>query len=463
LRQKEEEAAWHATSSLPSRVARTAKSFVSSILGYGGGDEDNELGGGSAAAVRRFEWFADGASEFLRYVELGGSLRRRLTPLDSILVRHLLAGRGTKYCSVHRGQHISLLLQPFSPPEHGGMQGTLLFFLQDSDAPENDFLLSLSLWLSESTDIVGAVIRCLELFTPHLRSTAVVVKTKLTQLPTQDLSWVPDANSVFGREQRDNLHSITTQWFRPNLLCCQQQDHQYRSTLLPESASDVYLEPLIQVHLLGHITLSAGRTAVAVGGEQAGDSPYLKLVEHLWPHASSEDLPPSIGGSATGMISREDLQHDRLYYANIPYEQLGEIMLPQAVDHLRRNVAATSYKAMWRSKHGRAYLHAEKTSWRENAWKDIGSRSRRDKKKQKVRAWTSRIMEFVCSWMAYAPAQLQASAVDWVHKQERIAVGMPLPSFSKTTSCTHDCPVKPLHLRDLKSLAGNIESFSTGS
>jgi hypothetical protein len=53
--------------------------------------------------------------------------------------------------------------------------------------------------------------------------------------------------------------------------------------------------------------------------------------------------------------------------------------------------------------------------------------------------------------------------VDWVHSQERIAAGMPLPLFPKTTSCTHDCPVKLLPLRDLKSLARRIKSFSIGS
>jgi hypothetical protein len=234
------------------------------------------------------------------------------------------------------------------------------------------------------------------------------VKTKLTQLSTQDLRWVPDAYCVFGRDkQRDNLHTIvTSQWFRPNPICCQQQDH--RSTLLPESSlpSDVYLEPVIQVFLLGHIiTLSGGRRAVTVDGEEAGDSPYLKLGGHLWPHASSEDLTPAVGGSATETISGEATQLERLHYANISYEQLGEIMLPQAVDRLSGNVAATSYQVLWRSKHGRAYLHAEKTSWRaNNARKDMGSRSRRDKKKQKVPAWTSRINEFLCSWMAYARA-----------------------------------------------------------
>ena len=60
------------------------------------------------------------------------------------------------------------------------MEGMLIFLLEDGNAPENNFFLSLSLRLSESTNIVGVVIRCLELFTPHMSSIAETVKTKLT-------------------------------------------------------------------------------------------------------------------------------------------------------------------------------------------------------------------------------------------------------------------------------------------
>jgi hypothetical protein len=110
------------------------------------------------------------------------------------LIRHLLAGKGTKYCFVRGGQHLSLILQPFSPPNRG-MEGTLIFLLEDSNVPENNFLLALSLRLWESTDIVGDVVRCLQLYIPYLSSTAEIVKTKLTWMPTQDLCQMFDAYS----------------------------------------------------------------------------------------------------------------------------------------------------------------------------------------------------------------------------------------------------------------------------
>ena len=58
-------------SSFPMRVAHTAMSFLSSIFSSG---NNNKLTG--STTVRRFERFADGATEFLRYVELGGTPRR---------------------------------------------------------------------------------------------------------------------------------------------------------------------------------------------------------------------------------------------------------------------------------------------------------------------------------------------------------------------------------------------------
>ena len=59
------------SSSFPKRIAHTAMSFVSLIFSH---SNDDGLKGSTVA--RRFERFAEGASEFLRYVELGRTPRR---------------------------------------------------------------------------------------------------------------------------------------------------------------------------------------------------------------------------------------------------------------------------------------------------------------------------------------------------------------------------------------------------
>jgi hypothetical protein len=46
---------------LPKRIARNARSFVSSIFNHGGSSSSCEL---SRSTVQRFEWLADGACEF---------------------------------------------------------------------------------------------------------------------------------------------------------------------------------------------------------------------------------------------------------------------------------------------------------------------------------------------------------------------------------------------------------------
>ncbi|CAN6361273.1 unnamed protein product [Urochloa humidicola] len=62
------------SSSFPRRLAHAAKNSIfdaAALFGRGCGDS----GHAAAAAVRRFEWLADGAGEFVRFVELGGTPR----------------------------------------------------------------------------------------------------------------------------------------------------------------------------------------------------------------------------------------------------------------------------------------------------------------------------------------------------------------------------------------------------
>ncbi|KAJ1255701.1 hypothetical protein BS78_K170300 [Paspalum vaginatum] len=447
------------SSSLPERIAHAARSLLSSIFDRGSDEGDDELRG-PATAIRRFERFAEGAGEFLRYVELGGRPRRRYVFFDVGLVRHLLAGEGTRRCFVHGAQHLSFLLQPLScPPERGrGQEGYLMVLLDDGDAPENSFLLSLSLRLSESTDVVGVVVRCLQLFAAPLlprSSVAEAVKTKLTQLPTQDLRWVPDAYSgvSFARiGHRDDIYTASSKWFRPNPRCCQRQDHHHHSQSYAADDDVHLLEAVTQVSVLGHVALSGwsnrqSAAAVVVDGQSQTIMPsYLKLGVQFWPHASCEDLSPAVMGSATEMIiNGETTQLQRGLYSNTCFQELLHgILLRKATQHLRA-AATSSYQMLWRSRHGRAYLQVQKASWTATARKGTGERrqKRRRPGKKQVQTWTSGVYEFMSSWIAHAPAQLQALAVDWVQEQER----SPLPLLLKTNPCISDCPIMLLSLQ----------------
>ncbi|CAD6253307.1 unnamed protein product [Miscanthus lutarioriparius] len=125
-----------------------------------------------------------------------------------------------------------------------------------------------------------------------------------------------------------------------------------------------HLLAVIQMYLLGHVALSVGNNwqSVVIDGESqtspTRDFPNLKLGAHFSPHASFDDLSPAVGASVSEIIN-DEAKHCAMY-ANISFEQLGEITMPKAVDWLSRNLEATSYQMSWKSKHGSAYLRARR-------------------------------------------------------------------------------------------------------
>jgi len=107
-------------SSFPVRMAHTTKSFVFSIFSPNNGEP-------SSSAVRRFEWYADGASEFLRLLELGGRPRRPM-PFDP-LVRHLLNGKQLHHRIIQANRcPLFLQLMAYVSAEYG-IEASLIFFL----------------------------------------------------------------------------------------------------------------------------------------------------------------------------------------------------------------------------------------------------------------------------------------------------------------------------------------------
>jgi hypothetical protein len=192
-------------SSLPNRIVHATKTFVFSIPK----SNNNEL---SRSIAQRFEWYAAGASEFLRFVELGGTPRCRM-PVDP-LIKSLFAGkqlhhkilRGNKYTS------FQLWLVPIHTSAHGTNDG--LTFLHYDGTPEGHIFFTLVVQLSESTDIFGIALRCLQFFAPHFNCNFENVRNALTQLPTQDFSWCPPI--YYHNEHWDKFNSFLLQRAQPN-------------------------------------------------------------------------------------------------------------------------------------------------------------------------------------------------------------------------------------------------------
>jgi hypothetical protein len=131
----------------------------------------------------------DGANEFMRYIELGGTPRRHM-PFHS-LVRNLFAGKqlDPKIIQGYEKLLFQLSLIPFINEEYG-IEASMIFN-QNDGTPEGNIYFSIAILLSESTDIVGIAIKYLQLFAPHFKCRFENIFKELTQLTTQDFSWVP--------------------------------------------------------------------------------------------------------------------------------------------------------------------------------------------------------------------------------------------------------------------------------
>ncbi|KAL6647741.1 hypothetical protein ACP70R_015178 [Stipagrostis hirtigluma subsp. patula] len=399
-------------SSFPKRIAHAAKSLIFTAFSN---NNDESI----RSVIRRFEWFADCASEFLRFIELGGSPRGHMTA--NSLIKHLLAGKPLQHKIVRgNGYPLSVLsVVPFSTADHG-MEASLIFIHTDGNAPENSLFLTVMLQISESTDIVGITIKCLQLYTPHFKPAVDIIKKELTQLHAPDFSWVPYVDSL-QKEQWNNLHSFSTQWFRPNPLCCKQHDQHklYRSCKLDISGlSDASLEPVIEVNLQCQVSLSdynEQRTSLSECKNPLQDSPHIKAGLLFTPHGCPEDMSPADESCAIAAVSAEECLH-----TNITLEQLEEVMLPKAIDYFQQNAEATVYKMIWKSKHGTAYIHVEKRT-RQRISRGNRKRKALQRRDQVFGNLINVISHFLHLWDAQLPIQLRGSVVDWVQKESKVS------------------------------------------
>ncbi|XBI32274.1 hypothetical protein VPH35_055745 [Triticum aestivum] len=338
--------------------------FISSFVGH---DNDHcSARSAIAAAVRRFQRLADGADEFVRYVQLGGTPRQNM--FFNPLIGHIFTGKMIVYQLLRPGgQYRCFRIRPINFQERG-LEAFLSFMYQDSKVPKNSFYLGVVLRLSESTDIIGTIVKCLRVMMPHFNSTTDVVIKEITHLPTQDFSYVAHKNHwVY-------VHTLS-EWFRPNPLCCQG----FENDVVPSchSGSDInngsgnklkfssiFPEPVCEVFFQCQTSVSEyknlpGSTVFADDDNSSlKNSQPLKLGILPMPHASLED-PKSVG-STIEVIDTENRRH--LTHVNVHLDQLDEMMMPKAIDYLHLNAEAMSYQVCWRSNHGSVHLCMEKTS-----------------------------------------------------------------------------------------------------
>jgi hypothetical protein len=399
--------------SLHKRVVHATRSFISSIFNH----DNNNL---NRSIVQRFEWFADGASEFLRLLELGGTPQCCM-PFDPF-VRHLLAGKILEHRIIREKKcPLFLVLAPFISAEHG-IEGRLYFMQKDCNVPDDDFYLTVALQISESTDIVGVAIQCLQLFDHLFKSTVENIRKELMQLPTQDFSWVPNYVDPHQQKYWDNVHRFGTQWFRPNPLCCKEHD---KHNLCHGSKLDKsYRLPFVSLDLVIEVGLWCQVSCSECNKQQASlseyktpvrDHPCLKAGVLFAPHGSAQDMLLADKFPAIAAIYSEE-QH--FLHTVFTLGQLEVIMLPKAIDYFCQHEEATVYQILWRSRHGTAHIWFERASIFIPSRRQTFHGAKRRKLLQVHDEELELSMKYFVSyfldlWAAHAPIQLQASIMDW--------------------------------------------------
>nr|TKW02175.1 hypothetical protein SEVIR_8G228600v2 [Setaria viridis] len=265
----------------------------------------------------KFERYADGASEFLRFKELGGAPRRHMP--FAYVDKNLFAGKELHHKIVPGNKYplFQLWLIPMVNPVHG-IEVSLTF-------------IHLVVQLSESIDIVGIAVKYFQLFAPHFKCKFENIRNELTQLPNEDFSWGPSFYSD-NTEHWDKFNSLFSQFLRANPFCCKEHGQKQKTSL--------------SKHLIS-----------------LQDYPYLKAGIAFSPHGSLEDMLPATRSSEITAIVRKE---QYFLHTDITVEQLEETMLPKAIDYFRQNAEAMVYQ-MRKFKHGFALIQVEKpcmSAWR---------------------------------------------------------------------------------------------------
>ncbi|RCV09313.1 hypothetical protein SETIT_2G017300v2 [Setaria italica] len=398
-------------SSLPNRIVHATKSFALSIFKR----NDNDL---RRSIAQRFEWYADGASEFLRFIELGGTPHRHM-PFES-LVKNLFAGKELHHKIVRGNEYplYQLWLTPMRNPVHG--IDVSLTFIQYDGTPEGNICFSLAVQLSESIDIVGVAVKCLQLFAPHFK---------------KYFSWGPTFYSDH-KEHWDKLNRLFSQFVRPNPFCCKEYGrHEVRhfSNMDMAGLSDGLLEPVILFALHCHVSLPMYRkqkTSLSEDLISLQDYPYLKAGITFSPHGSLEDMLPASRSFEIAAIVRKE-QH--FLDTDITLEQLEEIMLPMAIDYFRQNAEAMVYQMLWKSKHGFALILVEKPCM--STWRSIMKRRSTSRGAWKRKLFQGddeelirnriRLCHWLDLWFTHVPVRLQRSFMNWIWKERELLIAAP--------------------------------------
>ncbi|KQK17971.1 uncharacterized protein LOC100833640 isoform X2 [Brachypodium distachyon] len=427
------------SSSFPRRVAQAAKSLVSSPFTSRSKGVDESC---SAEEIKRFERFAEGTSQFLKFVELGGTPRRPHTFFNP-LIGDLLAGKALHYQALQGGRFFCYIgIWPTSFEERG-VEAMVGFAYQDFKEPAKGLNVRLVLRLSESSDVFGIIIKCMQSAAtlPHFTVTAEGVRRELIQLPTQDFS----RSTSFSRgvkEYWQSVHTTSTHWLRPDPLCCAEHENDLvvissktsntnalSSSSRPERLASTFPEQVIAVYLQCHVSdlseqhRSREDSGAGHGTRSSASSGLapLKLGVLFIPHDTPEGIEPAAESYAFEVIDGEEQE---MVHTDASLQDVDEKLLPKAIDHLCQNYESQMYQMCLRSRHGTAHLCVEKTKAEvRTAGRNRTARSqskvrnrRVDKKREEnnIAGWLDVSRDLLKYWVVRASDKLHGSMRSWI-------------------------------------------------
>ncbi|TKW30263.1 hypothetical protein SEVIR_2G024000v4 [Setaria viridis] len=310
--------------------------------------------------VERFEQFADSARSILTKVESGCSLRRWMS-FSSPLVRHLFEWKTLIYTRVQAGQERRFSMWPARLEEdQRGVEAHIEYKYLDRKRPDKSFSLWFVLRLSESTDIAGVAMDCLQSLASQFKldevDTAMGELTLLANL--QDVSH-SNAPPMLGIQEK---HCKIIQTCRPNPLCCIERGHGRPCVNSIDSTelSHVLPEAVILFKFKCYISAKDCNLRSSFHGVakrslmRDHQRPPLKLTVSLHPHCVQEEqqLQASYAVEVIGKNDEECI--------DVSIQHVGETIRSNAINCFLHQPQIMKYSIRWVTKHGVAKFDAKK-------------------------------------------------------------------------------------------------------
>ncbi|XP_066393168.1 uncharacterized protein [Miscanthus floridulus] len=365
-RPQEEIAQAHGANSKRSRwVTIRAKTNFSSISSFAGLKTDD---------VRRFEWFADHASKFVRDVESGCSLRHHT--FCNPLVRLLLEGKTLRHQVLLHGSgrlRRRLYMQPLCL-EGRGVETVLIYQYRDysrTSTPDKSFNLVLILRLSESTDIVGTAIVCLQWMASQFKiATTEAAMGELTLLP--DVEYTSHPHALCHAEIDQESYGDDTQYLRPDPVCCKQANLHgpCANSMFPEQVIHFFFRcssSALDCCILPSSSSSPDNQAAGKRTRAPLDLTIGCLPHHVYKHKEQQQ---QLQESCYALEINGDDDQERVG-ASVAHG--AETLRSKATSFFLRQPQLTEYRMLWIYRHGVAGFFLEKPGIKRT--KTSGSRS----------------------------------------------------------------------------------------